>query len=128
MSEIAVKEKEEVIVEEETITEMCCEKDYYKLTIGKKVYIAIKSFLDWNIALLLLLLLSPFWIILAIIIRIDTKGSPIFKQKRVGKNRKEFKCCKWRSMTCAAPKYCATRELNESATYITKVGNFIRKT
>lgn len=129
MSEIAVKEKEEVEVEKEIIE---VKKEIisapYKLKFSQRVYVAIKSFFDWNIALVLLLGLLPFWIILTIAIRIDTKGTAIFRQRRIGKNRKEFYCCKWRSMSCSAPKYCATKELSESSSYITKVGKFIRKT
>ena len=130
MSEVAVKDKEEIMIEEEKVNVKNDEMTSfsYELKFSQKIYVAVKSFLDWNIALILLLALLPFWIILTIAIRIDTKGTAIFRQKRIGKNRKEFYCCKWRSMSCSAPKYCATKDLSHSSTYITRVGKFIRKT
>ncbi len=118
---VATKEKEHNEVEYSV-------KVPYKLKTSQKVYIFFKSIIDWIIAFLTLVVLSPFWIILAIAIRIDSKGPAIFKHSRIGKNGKKFKCWKWRSMSTNAPKHIASRDFNDAYSYITKVGAFIRKT
>ncbi len=100
----------------------------YKLKTSQKVYIFFKSIFDWILALLVLVVGLPVWIILAIAIKCDSKGPAIFKHTRIGKDRKPFKCYKWRSMSINAPKHKASRDFNDADTYITKVGSFIRKT
>ena len=50
----------------------------------------LKRILDFVLSLLLIILLSPLLIIIAFSIKIDSKGPIIFKQKRVGKNEKNF--------------------------------------
>ncbi len=100
----------------------------YKLKFGQKVYVFIKSILDWLFALVCVVVFSPLWLVLFIAIKVDSKGPAIFSQERIGKNRKPFKCCKWRSMSVSAPHDTATRDLENADAYITKVGHFIRKT
>jgi lipopolysaccharide/colanic/teichoic acid biosynthesis glycosyltransferase len=57
-----------------------------------------KGLIDRVVALLALCVLSPFLIIIAIAVRIDSAGSPIFRQERVGKNGRRFMIFKFRSM------------------------------
>ena len=66
-------------------------------------------------------------LIIAIIVKCDSKGPAIFKTQRVGKNGKPFNFYKFRSMRTDAPKDVAPRLLH-SEDYITKVGAFLRKT
>lgn len=82
-----------------------------------------KRVLDVLFALLLLIVLSPVMLIVAIAIKLNSKGPAIFKQKRSGKNNKTFMLYKFRSMTCNNDFYDKTKE-----DQITKVGAFIRKT
>ncbi len=63
-----------------------------------------------------------------LIIKIDSKGPAFFIQKRIGKNKKTFNILKFRSMSIDAPKDAPTHQLNNADSYITKVGNFLRKT
>lgn len=100
----------------------------YKLNKKQKIYILFKNCIEWFIALISIIVLSPFWLVLFIAIKIDSKGPAIFKHSRIGKNRKLFKCCKWRSMSITTPKHIASRDFNDAEMYITKVGAFIRKT
>ena len=72
-------------------------------------------------------LLIPF-IIIAIAIKLDSKGPVFFTQKRVGKNKKLFKILKFRSMRIDTPKNAPTHELQDPKKWITKVGGFLRKT
>ena len=99
----------------------------YKLTFGQKFYLAIRSGLDFIFALLALILLSPLFIIVAIAIKVDSKGPVFFVQKRIGKNGKEFNCVKFRSMAQEANHSVAGYQYAEVDSYITKVGHFIRK-
>ena len=66
--------------------------------------------------------------IVAIAIKLDSKGPVIFKNRRVGKKEKIFYCYKFRSMTTDAPKEMATSQMDDAKSYVTKVGKFIRRT
>ena len=61
-------------------------------------------------------------------IKIESKGPVFFKQKRIGKNKKEFMIYKFRSMRTDTPKDTPTHLLDDPDIYITKVGRFLRKT
>jgi len=58
----------------------------------------IKIAFDYIFACLFLILFSPFWAVIALAIKIEDKGKVFYKQKRVGKNKKEFWLFKFRSM------------------------------
>ncbi|VEJ09836.1 sugar transferase [Actinobacillus delphinicola] len=85
-----------------------------------------KRFLDITISLLLLLLcLLPF-IVIAIAIRIDSKGNILFIQERIGQNREPFKIIKFRTMVFNAPSLGGSSTLSNDPR-ITKVGAILRK-
>ena len=69
----------------------------------------------------------PVWIIIPILIKKDSKGPVIFRQKRIGLNGKVFHLYKFRSMYTDSPKYahCPT---NSSDKRITPIGRWLRKT
>ena len=67
-------------------------------------------------------------IIIAICIKIESKGPVFFKQKRVGKNKKYFMIYKFRTMRTDTPKDMPTHMLNNPDLYITRVGRILRKT
>ena len=96
--------------------------------MSKKIYIKIKRILDFFMALVLIILLSPILLIVSISIKIDSKGPVIFKQKRIGKDGKEFEIYKFRSMVVGAEKIGTGVYSKEGDARVTKVGNFIRKT
>lgn len=91
-------------------------------------YRFVKRSFDFFVSLLMLIVLSPIFLIIAIAIKCDSKGGVIFKQKRMGKNGKNFSCYKFRSMKTEAPRECATSRLENPEQYLTKVGRFLRKT
>ena len=68
------------------------------------MYKYIKRFIDFMIALVALIILFVPLIIVAIIIKLDSKGPVIFKQDRLGKNGVTFKIWKFRSMCVGAEK------------------------
>ena len=75
-----------------------------------------------------LIILSFPLIIIAIAIKIDSKGPVVFKQERLGKNGKVFKILKFRSMCVGAEQMEGGVYSNNNDVRITKVGKFLRKT
>ena len=94
----------------------------------KKIYLGVKRLIDFVLSLIGLIILSPVFLIIIIAIKIDSKGSILFKQKRVGKNKKYFNILKFRTMRIDTPKDTPTHLLKNADSYITKVGKFLRKT
>lgn len=88
----------------------------------------IKRILDFILSLCGLIILSPVFIILCIWIKLDSKGPILFKQKRVGKNKKYFNIYKFRTMYTDTPKDMPTHMLSNPDQHITKAGHFLRKT
>lgn len=88
----------------------------------------LKRVLDFFMSLLGIVVLSPIFLILAIIIKLTSPGSILFKQKRVGKNKSHFNILKFRTMRTDTPKDCPTHLLSNPDQYITKIGKFMRKT
>ena len=88
----------------------------------------LKRVLDFFMSLLGIVVLSPIFLILAIIIKLTSPGPILFKQKRVGKNKSHFNILKFRTMRTDTPKDCPTHLLSNPDQYITKIGKFMRKT
>lgn len=65
---------------------------------NKYIYFFIKRLFDIVLSLLGLIILSPLFIIIAILIKLDSKGPVFFIQERIGKNGKTIKIFKYRSM------------------------------
>ena len=93
-----------------------------------KVHLFFKRFFDFLLSLLGLIILSPFFIIIAIIIKCDSKGPVFFKQDRRTKNGKIFKMYKFRSMVVNAEQQGAGLFNYKDDPRVTKVGRFMRNT
>lgn len=91
-------------------------------------YLKCKQIFDFLSALLGSLILSPLLLVLSVCIKLDSKGPILFKQKRVGRNKKHFMIYKFRTMYIDTPKDTATHLLSNPEQYITKMGKFLRKT
>ncbi len=98
------------------------------LTTRQKIYLPFKRLFDVLFSFISILILSPFLFIIGIIVWIDTKAFPVFRQRRMGKNNKEFLILKFRSMNKNTPSDLPTHLLENPNKYITKFGKFIRKT
>lgn len=133
MSDVAVKERKDLVEEENKVEE----KNFYKKKF--KLYFIFKRLADIVCSLLGLILLSPIFIILAIAIKVDSKGKVFYKHKRVGKKGKIIYLYKFRSMVSNAkeimdswsPERKAEFEKNyklDDDERITKIGKFLRKT
>ncbi|WP_346848701.1 MULTISPECIES: exopolysaccharide biosynthesis polyprenyl glycosylphosphotransferase [unclassified Clostridium] len=105
---------------------------------NKKMQFFLKRVFDMILSIIGILLLSPIYLIIAIAIKLDSKGPVLFKQVRVGKDRKNFTIYKFRTMVISAE---SKRELqidptnmdnfvfqSKSDNRITKVGSFLRNT
>jgi O-antigen biosynthesis protein WbqP len=90
-------------------------------------YLAFKRFYDTVGALIALILLSPIFTILILLIKIDSKGPILFKQKRIGRHKKHFNILKFRTMKIDTPKDTSTHLLKNPEQYITRLGKFLRK-
>ena len=110
-----------------------------KTKISKKVYIKVKRVIDVILASIALILLSPLFAIIAIAIKIDSKGPVFFAHKRIGKNGNIIKLYKFRSMVINAEELIKSFTPDQMKEYkenykltndprITKVGKFLRKT
>ena len=100
-------------------------KEYYDLLKRKKLYFVTKRMFDIIGSFLLLIILSPVFLILAIMIKIDSKGPVFYRQKRITKYGKKFRIFKFRTMICDADKKGSLVTTNEDER-ITKVGKKIR--
>ena len=86
----------------------------------------IKRTFDIVASFIGIIILSPFLIIISIIIKCTSEGPVLFKQKRVGKNEKVFEIYKFRTMVVNAEKL-GTQITIGADNRITKIGNFLRK-
>ena len=92
------------------------------------MYKFFKRTLDIVLSFLGMLVLSPFFLLLVLAIKLDSKGPVLFKQKRVGLHKKHFYILKFRTMRIDTPKDTPTHLLENTEQWITKVGKFLRKT
>lgn len=89
----------------------------------------IKRILDFILSLLALIILMPILVIVAILIKMTSRGPVFFLQERLGKNGKVFKIIKFRTMIPNAEKIGdGLKVRSESDNRITKIGKFLRKT
>ena len=102
-------------------------------------YIKVKRILDCILATIALIILSPIYLIIAIAVKIDSKGPVFFGHTRIGKNGKIIKIYKYRTMVTNAeelikqftPEQMKEYKENfklENDPRVTKVGKFLRKT
>lgn len=94
----------------------------------KPVYSCLKRLFDLLASFVLIIILSLPMLIIAIAIKCDSKGPVIFKQNRIGKNKKIFKIWKFRTMFTDTDPNAPTHLLKNAKSHITKVGGFLRKT
>ena len=108
-------------------------------TVQKRRYFIAKRVFDMVLTTCALTVLSPLFLLIAIAIRLDSKGSIIYGHRRIGKNGVPFKMYKFRSMVADADKLIDSFTPEQKREYyenfklekdprITKVGNFLRKT
>lgn len=103
------------------------------------IYNTVKRTLDIILSLIGIVLLSPIFLIVAIVIKLDSKGKVIFGHERIGQNMKKFKIYKFRTMYENAAEIFENFSEEQKQEYyvnfkldndprITKIGDFLRKT
>lgn len=98
---------------------------YYKILRQKQVSLFFKRIFDIVVSFLMLVILSPVFLILAIAIKIDSIGPVFYRQVRVTQYGKRFRIHKFRSMVQNADKGSQVTVSNDSR--VTRVGKIIRK-
>lgn len=93
----------------------------------RPLYEFCKRFFDIAATLLLILLTSPVWLIIALLIKLDSKGPVMFRQTRIGRNGVPFEILKFRSMRVESPKY-GYHPKDSCDPRITRIGRWLRRT
>lgn len=101
-------------------------KAYYQKLQNKKAHLLFKRCFDFIVGICVGLVLLPVMLVIAILIKLDSKGPVLFKQERVTKYGKHFHICKFRTMIVDAEEK-GTQVTIKSDSRITKIGEFLRK-
>ncbi len=109
----------------ETLKNDDCKK-YYDILVKRKISLFIKRAFDIVVAFLILVILSPVFLIISVMIKLDSKGPVIFKQSRVTQYNRDFKIYKFRTMVNNADKI-GSQVTTKGDARITRVGKLIRK-
>lgn len=88
----------------------------------------LKRMIDLVLSLLGVLILSPLFLSIILMVRVESKGPVFFTQKRVGRKKKIFTIYKFRTMKIDTPKEMPTHLLSNPDDCITKIGKILRKT
>lgn len=101
-------------------------KPYYEILQKKQIGLIFKRLFDIVVSLIMLLILSPVFLILAIAIKLDSKGPVFYRQVRVTQYGKEFRIFKFRTMVNNADKIGSQVTVGGDSR-ITRVGKVIRE-
>ena len=101
-------------------------RPYYESLAHKRGQLLIKRCLGWVIALILCVVLSPFLLIIALAIKLDSPGPVLYKQERVTQYGRHFHIYKFRTMVANADKIGAAVTKSDDSR-ITRVGHFLRR-
>ncbi len=100
-------------------------KIYYDILVKKRNQLLLKAVFDKITALCLLIFLSPVFLLLALLIKADSKGPVFFRQERVTQYGRPFRIYKFRTMVDHAEKL-GTQVTTQSDSRITNIGNKLR--
>lgn len=101
-------------------------EEYYNILSQKKIQLIFKRIFDIVFSLILLILISPIFLIIGIIIKIDSRGPIFYKQERITQYGRTFKIFKFRTMVQNADSIGSLVTIGEDSR-ITRVGKKIRK-
>ena len=90
-------------------------------------YRYVKRAMDIVGAVVGLVLMAVPMVLVAVAVKLDSRGPVFFRQLRMVRHSVPFVCYKFRSMVTSAPKECAANDLQDRAHMVTRVGNFLRK-
>lgn len=134
-------ETKSVLEETETsvISQIEAENIYQDVYISNKIYACIKRLFDIVVSALAIVILSPVFLVIALLVYVGDPGPVTYGQVRVGKNGKKFKMWKFRSMHINSDSMIDQLSPEQVHQYytefkidndprVTKIGKFIRKT
>ena len=101
-------------------------RPYYEILRRKSASLFVKRLFDIVMSIVLLIVLSPVFLIVAILIRVDSKGPVFYRQERVTQYGKIFKIFKFRTMVQNADKQGSLVTINNDCR-VTKIGKKLRK-
>ena len=100
-------------------------RPYYEALYKKRWQLKIKRFFDFTVALIMLVILTVPMFVIAIMIKLDSRGSVFYRQERVTAYGKHYRIHKFRTMVSNADKI-GTAITTENDTRITKIGTVLR--
>lgn len=87
----------------------------------------MKRFLDLTLAAAALAVLAPLFLLVAVAVRLTSRGPALFHTERIGRNNTRFRMLKFRSMRTDTPQV-ATHLMKDPSLFLTPIGGFLRKT
>ena len=87
----------------------------------------MKRLFDITVSVIAILVLMPLWIVLSILIMVDSTGGVVYRQERIGRNGKPFLIVKFRTMTVDADNFNQLLTVGDQDIRITRVGYYLRK-
>jgi lipopolysaccharide/colanic/teichoic acid biosynthesis glycosyltransferase len=94
----------------------------------KRKGILLKRIIDVVISGIGLIILFPIFVVIGVLIKLDSKGPVFFIQKRIGKDGKSFKIIKFRTMITGKEEETKKMEINKDNPYVTSFGKLLRRT
>jgi lipopolysaccharide/colanic/teichoic acid biosynthesis glycosyltransferase len=88
----------------------------------------IKRSIDFILSLLFLIVLLPIFLVIGVLIKLESRGPVFFRQERIGKNQKRFRVFKFRTMIDNAINFGTGIKTSKNDPRITRIGNILRKT
>lgn len=101
-------------------------RPYYDILAKKKVQLFIKRVFDLLMAGFMIIIFSPLLLMIAALIKLDSKGPVFFRQTRVTQNCRQFKIFKFRTM-CENAESLGTQVTTHNDMRVTRIGHFLRK-
>lgn len=98
------------------------------LTARRRLTLFVKRALDLLISVISLILLSPVFIVIAVLVKCDSRGPVLFKQRRIGRFGREYEMLKFRTMCMGAESMSAGLYSFAGDSRITRVGDKLRST
>lgn len=101
-------------------------KQYYDILNNKTVSLAAKRLFDFVLSFIMMIIFLPVFLIIAVVIKMDSRGPVMFRQVRVTQYGRKFRIFKFRTMVDKADKI-GTQLTTNNDSRVTRVGVFLRK-
>lgn len=92
-----------------------------------KIQLIIKRIFDVFVAIFILLFFLPFWLLVALLVKITSRGPLFFRQDRPGLHKQIFRIYKFRTMYPGSEKMVKGQEVMKDDARITPIGRFLRR-